>query len=129
MTTRAHIFLFVVTLGSVLFTVRLVRTRRLAAKYSMLWLSIGMILVVLAAFPSLLVYVSDRMGVAYAPAAFLLMAIAFLFLLVVHFSWELSRMEERSRRLAEEIALLRNEVVESHAATSPPDASASSADS
>jgi hypothetical protein len=33
--------------------------------------------------------------------------VGFLFLIVVHFSWELSRSEERVRTLAEELALLR----------------------
>ena len=37
-------------------------------------------------------------------------AIVFLFFVVVHFSWELSRLEERSRSLAEEVALLRAEL-------------------
>ena len=31
-------------------------------------------------------------------------AVAFLFVLTVHFSWELSRLEERTRTLAEEVA-------------------------
>jgi hypothetical protein len=38
---------------------------------------------------------------------FFLAAIAFLFLMVVHFSFELSRSEERTRTLAEEVALLK----------------------
>jgi hypothetical protein len=38
--------------------------------------------------------------------AFLLLAIAFLLVLTLHFSWELSRLEDRTRRLAEVCALL-----------------------
>jgi hypothetical protein len=36
-----------------------------------------------------------------------MIAIVFLLIVVMHFSWELSRLEERTRTLAEEIALLR----------------------
>ena len=39
----------------------------------------------------------------------LFLAVGFLFFVVVHFSWELSRLESRVRTLAEEIALLRAE--------------------
>ena len=49
------------------------------------------------------------MGIKYEPATFFLAAIAFLFVIVVHFSWELSRLEDRTRTLAEEVALLRAE--------------------
>lgn len=107
MTTRAHVFLLVITLASVAFIVRLVRRRQLRAKYSLLWLSVGGGLVLVAAFPGLLNRASDRLGIYYPPAAFLTLAVAFLLLLVVHFSWELSRLEDRTRTLAEEIALLR----------------------
>jgi hypothetical protein len=60
--------------------------------------------------PDVLVPVSDFVGINYEPATFFLAAIAFLFLVIVQFSWELSRLEERTRSLAEELALLRAEV-------------------
>jgi len=83
-----------------------VRRRQLRAKYSLLWLSLGIGLVAVAAFPGLLEDVSEEVGIFYPPAAFLAMAVAFLFVLVVHFSWELSRLEERTRTLAEDNAIL-----------------------
>jgi hypothetical protein len=49
------------------------------------------------------------MGISYGPTTFFLGAITLLLLVVVHFSWELSRLEERTRLLAEELALLRAE--------------------
>jgi hypothetical protein len=107
MSTRAHILVMILAAGTILFILQLVRQRRLRAKYSVLWLSIGAVLAVLAAFPGLLVPMSDAVGIAYAPATFLLLAISFLLLLVLHFSWEISRLEDRTRALAEEHALLR----------------------
>ena len=43
-----------------------------------------------------------------------LVAVTFLFLVAVHFSWELSRLEDRNRALAEEVALLRMAVGPPH---------------
>ncbi len=94
----------VLTLG---FMVRLVRRRQLHAKYSILWLSVGIILVFFAASPTLLDRVSIMLGITYGPTTFFLGAFLLLFLLVIHFSWELSRLEDRSRTLAEEVAILR----------------------
>jgi hypothetical protein len=42
----------------------------------------------------------------------MLLALSFLLVLVLHFSWELSRLEDRTRALAEEYALLRGEIDE-----------------
>ncbi len=110
MSTEAHILIIVLAAAVIAFIFSLVRSRRLRAKYSVLWFSIGLGLAVLAIFPDLLVWVSDLFGISYAPATFMLLALSFLLVLALHFSWELSRLEDRTRALAEEYALLREEV-------------------
>ena len=112
MTTEAHILIIVLAAAVIVFIVHLVRSRQLRAKYSVLWFSIGLALAVLAIFPDLLVELSDLFGIGYPPATFMLLALSFLLLLVLHFSWELSRLEDRTRALAEEHALLRGEIEE-----------------
>ncbi len=107
MSDKAHLFVLAVSVGSIIFILRLVRQRRLRAKYSILWLSVGLILVGLSASPALLDRLSVMLGISYGPTTFFLGAITLLLLVVIHFSWELSRLEERSRTLAEEIAILR----------------------
>jgi hypothetical protein len=102
---RAHFFVATVTVASLAFILRLVRTHRLRAKYSMLWISVGLALTVLAASPRLLDTVSGWLGVAYPPTTLFIVAITLLLLVAVHFSWELSRLEERTRILAEELAI------------------------
>jgi hypothetical protein len=54
--------------------------------------------------------VAERLGIWYQPTLFLLLAIGFLLLVAMHFSYELSRLEKRVRALAEELALLRGPV-------------------
>lgn len=107
MSTRGHLLVLLVTLSSVGFIVRLLRRHHLPARYALLWLCVGAILSFFAAFPGVLDAVSDWMGISYGPTTFFLGAITVLLLIVVHFSWELSRLEERTRLLAEELALLR----------------------
>lgn len=109
LSNEAHIFIALVTAGAIAFVVYLLRKQRLRSKYALLWLAVAVPLGVLAAFPGLLTWVSEQVGVFYPPALFLLLAVAFLFLVVVQFSWELSRLEDRTRTLAEEVALLRAE--------------------
>lgn len=112
MTVRAHVLVVIATAIAVVAILRLLYLRQLRSKYALLWLSIVVLLLPLAAFPTLSQTLADLAGVAYGTTAFLLLGVGFLFLVVVHFSWELSRLEMRSRCLAEEVALLRTELAE-----------------
>jgi hypothetical protein len=107
MSLGAHILILVLTFISLLFIVRMVRRNQLPSRYALLWLSIGGVIAVLATFPRLLDRVSSWLGIAYAPGTFFLGAITLLLLIVVHFSWELARLDARTRLLAEELAVLR----------------------
>jgi len=107
MSTAAHVLVLLIVIGAIVFILGLLRQRRLRGKYALLWVGVGVLLFLFALFPDVLVPISDWVGIGYEPATFFLAAIAFLFLLVVHYSFELSRLEERTRTLAEELALLR----------------------
>jgi hypothetical protein len=104
---RAHVLIIIAALLTAWFIFRLVRARQLRSKYALLWAAIGLLLLPLAAVPGVLNTVSEWLGVFYSPTIFLLFAVGFLFVVVVHYSWELSRLENRTRTLAEELALLR----------------------
>lgn len=107
MSTGGHVLILVLTFISLAFIVRLVRRNKLPSRYALLWLTIGAVIAVLATFPSLLDRVSAWLGIAYAPGTFFLGAITLLLLIVVHFSWDLARLDARTRFLAQELAVLR----------------------
>jgi CHASE1-domain containing sensor protein len=69
-------------------------------------------MVVIAAVPGLLDWTADRLGIWYQPTLLILLGLALLLLIVVHFSYELTRSENRTRELAEQLALLRLRVTE-----------------
>ena len=94
-------------LGSV---VELVRRRRLREKYAALWILVGLVVVPLGFFPTALNEISHHLGVASAVSLVVSLAIMFLLLVCLHLSWESSRLEDETRVLAEEIALLRLKV-------------------
>lgn len=112
MSLRAHISLAVLVALSIIGIVVLVRRRHLKAKYSLLWLSLGAVMVVIAAVPGLLDWTAERLGIWYQPTLLILLGLALLLLIAVHFSYELTRSENRTRELAEQLALLRLRVTE-----------------
>jgi hypothetical protein len=105
--TRLEIVLLLVAFGTVVFILELVRRRQLREKYALLWLLVGTSGMLLTIFRSALDRISLFLGIAYPPAALFLFATVFLMGVVAHLSWEVSRLEDRTRRLAEEVALLR----------------------
>lgn len=85
----------------------LVRRRQLREKYAMLWLAIGLIVVPLGFFPRTLDRLSGTLGVASGASLVLFLGLTVLLLVCIHLSWEVSRLEEETRSLAEDLALLR----------------------
>lgn len=105
MTFGARIFSLLVILPALVFIVYLLRSGQLRTKYVLLWLPVGTVLLILSVAPRLLDTVAGQIGIAYPPTLIMLGAIALLLFVCVHFSWELSRLEERVRLLAERSAL------------------------
>ncbi|MEU7613497.1 DUF2304 domain-containing protein [Micromonospora sp. NPDC049204] len=90
--------------------VELLRRRQLREKYGMLWLGVLVIVIPLSLFPRLLDNVAELLGVASGVSLVLFLGIVFLLLVCVHLSWEVSHLEEETRTLAEDFALLRTEI-------------------
>lgn len=87
--------------------VELLHRRQLREKYAILWMAVSIGVAVLAVFPGLLDFVGRTLGVADPPNLLLFVAASVLLLISVHLSWEVSRLEDETRSLAEEVALLR----------------------
>ncbi|MGI9054010.1 MAG: DUF2304 domain-containing protein [Ilumatobacteraceae bacterium] len=106
----------------------LLRRRQLKEKYAALWLLVGLGVLVLLVAPGLLTTVSEALGFEVPSNFLFFVALTLLLGVTVHLSWELSRVEEETRELAEEIAILRMRLDELTAASpAASDGSATSA--
>ena len=66
----------------------------------------------LAIFPAALDWVAEAIGVESGASLVLFLGIVCLLLICTHLSWEVSQLEEETRTLAEEIALIRTQLEE-----------------
>jgi hypothetical protein len=82
-------------------------TRRLREKYAVLWLVIAVIVLLLGIFPELLLGLTHLLGVVVPANLLFALATVLLVGVSLHLSWELSQVEDETRRLAEEVAILR----------------------
>ncbi|TNC29621.1 DUF2304 domain-containing protein [Amycolatopsis alkalitolerans] len=87
----------------------LLRRRQLSEKYAVLWLVVGVIILVLTVFPGLLTALSRLTGVTLPVNLLFFVGITFLVGVALHLSWELSRVENETRKLAEDLAIIRLE--------------------
>lgn len=88
----------------------LLRRGILRERFAALWLVVGALLVLLALFPRALRSAAEVLGFEVPSNLLFFGSILFLLLVAVQLSFEVSRLEARTRRLAEEVALLAEEV-------------------
>lgn len=110
MTPQPQILAIVASSAVLIFVLASLRRGVLREKYAVLWLATGALLVVLSWFPDLLVWAAAALGVQLPSNLLFFLAAVLLLLVSVQLSYEISRVEERSRRLAEEVALLANRI-------------------
>lgn len=85
-----------------------IRKWRLREEYSLLWLMLAGAMLVLASFEGITVWIADRLDVSYAPSILFFIGLAFVATMLFHYSLEISRLSDQSRRLAQELSLLRS---------------------
>jgi len=90
--------------------VELIRRGRLKERYSLLWLLAGAVLLFLSSSRGLLDAIARLLGIFYPPSFLFLLAFFFLLLITLHFSVVLSSLSEKNKKLAQELALLRQEL-------------------
>lgn len=107
---RLDVTMLIVAGVNVVVILELVRRRRLHEKYALLWLSVGGFGIVLSLSRSVVDRFSLFVGVAYGPTVIFLAAILFLLFVCIQLSLEVSRLRDRTVRLAQEVGLLRAEI-------------------
>ena len=108
-----RIFTAVVGLALLAVFFEMLRRRQLREKYAVLWIIVGIgVVIPLAVYPKLLDWVAESVGVASGASLVLFLGLVLLLLICTHLSWEVSQLEEETRTLAEEIALIRTQLEE-----------------
>lgn len=116
---------FLLSLAIVGVVFEMLRRKKLREKYAALWLVVGIGTLVLAAFPRLLTIVTELVGVQLPSNLLFIISILLLLGVSLHLSWEISVVEDETRTLAEEVAILRVMVEEMSARDCAGDPSAS----
>lgn len=98
---------FILSVVILLLVFDMLRRKKIREKYAALWLLVGVAMLVLAAFPRLLEFVAAALNVQVPSNLLFAMSIVLALGVCLHLSWEISMVEDETRVLAEESAILR----------------------
>ncbi len=99
----ASVFLFAVV-------VDFVRRNLLKEKYSVLWLALSVVVIILSLWRGLLDRIAGMVGVSYAPSLLFLVAFIFVILILLHFSVVISILYDKNKVLTQELSLLKEKL-------------------
>jgi len=85
----------------------LFRRRRLKEDHAILWLAVAVIIIALSTWTDLLVFINNTIGTSSASSVVLAAFVALLIITSIFYSVKISELTEKSRRLAQELAVYR----------------------
>jgi len=107
--TTQYIAIFV-SISLFLYIFYLIRKKKIKEEYSLLWLTSSLVFIVFSIWRHGLEIFAQMMGIAYPPAALFLILMLAIFLILIEFSINISKLSERIKIMAQELALLKDEL-------------------
>lgn len=104
---QARAFTLVCGLALCLWTLTRLKNRALLLSICLLFIAIGLGLISFSAVPALFDYTAESIGIQYPPLAYVMITIVLLMIVIVALATKVSTLDERCRRLAQELALRR----------------------
>jgi hypothetical protein len=105
MSTQGVILLDLIGIGMLLFILNFVRTKRLHVSYAVVWCLAVIMMMVIISVPSLMELLPLLMGAVFPASALSLLAFAFIFVVLIFFSVQLSTLSERQNKLIRSMAI------------------------
>jgi hypothetical protein len=110
MTLHQTIFAVIVSFAIFIVIISLVRSRKLRAEYSWLWLLTGFAILVLVVWYDLLVKLTALIGAVTPTTTLFIFSDIFLVLLTLHFAIKISQLSDQVKNLAQKMSLLEAQI-------------------
>ena len=107
MTGFVQIIAVLGSLGIFIIVIELIRRNHLKERYSLIWLTTTVVLIIFSLSRPLLHSIARYLGIYYPPSFLFLLSIIFLLVLLLHFSTVISSLSEQNKRLSQEIGILK----------------------
>ena len=108
--SRAQVITAIAAVGLALYVLDLVRRRKLAEEYSLLWVIASVAIAVLGFSTPLLRGITHALGILYEGSTVFFFGLAFATAMLLYLSIKLSRLGQENHWLTREVAFLRLEM-------------------
>ncbi len=108
--TKIQIISIAVSLIFSLFILELIRRKKLKEAYALIWGIMSILFLVLACWLQGLGFVSNLIGIVYAPATLFLVLLITVILILIQFSVIISGQVDKIKSLSQELALLKEKL-------------------
>lgn len=102
-----NVFFVVVAIISIIYILYEIRKEKLSVSDSMFWLLGCLVIAILSIFPNIIIYLSNFVGIEYAPSLLFLLAIIALIGLNFKQVKRIRKLEEKITDLAQNIAIIK----------------------
>ncbi len=110
MPLKGRIIVAIIAFSLFFVVLNLIRKRRMKIEYSLLWLGISLIILIISIWQGLGDQIAYSIGIDYPPALFFLVVIVFVLLILLHFSLEMTRLKDQVKTLVQELSLLKQAI-------------------
>ena len=105
MNIRIQIIVAVIVLIALCVIVNMIRKKRLELRYALAWLIVGVGILILDCFPSLIDWLAHKLGIASPVNMLFFFGFCFSLMIIFVLTISISRMSIRLKQLAQELAL------------------------
>lgn len=110
MSSRLQVIVLVITVFLVIHIINLLRYKKLNFKYALVWMFVLGVILLFAAFPSLLSWMSKLVGITLPVNMLFFFGIGFALFIIFALSRTVSRLSEEVKKLSQEIAIIRKDM-------------------
>lgn len=112
MSVKLQIALLLASFITVIFVTLCVVKYKMNVRYGVVWILWGIIILLLSAFPTILITISDLLGVQTASNTVFLLTIFLVYILCFYLFMKISKQNEEIRNLTYEVAKLSKKIDE-----------------
>lgn len=109
MNIKIQIIIAIGVLIALMVIVNMIREKRLELRYALIWLLVGISILVLDCFPNLISWISKQLGIAEPVNMLFFFGFCFALVIIFSLTMAMSRMSNRIKQLAQEVALLKKD--------------------
>lgn len=109
-TAKLQFILLIASVVSFTLIINMIRKYNLELKYSLLWLFFCVVIVLLAAFSNIAIFIADIMSIKEPVNAIFLLSFVFQFFLIFSLTLTISKLSNKLSQLVQEVGIMNREL-------------------